>query len=1184
MSMKLKTNEPMTNKTLLKNIFAKPIDRNIEGVIKADAENALKTEIEEYVITRELESRLESFLDSYNNYSDANGVWISGFFGSGKSHLLKMLALLLEKREMEDCDIVAEFLQKANRLDNPILAGRIEKALEIPTESILFNIDQKADVISKKQLDALVAVFVKVFDEHCGYYGKQAYIAQFERQLDEDGLFDDFRAAFQKHSGKEWDWGRQRINRVSGHVDAAHQDVTGSATIGVISAFRDDYRLSIEDFAEHVQQYIARQPKNFRLNFFVDEVGQYIADNVKLMTNLQTIAESLATKCKGQAWILVTAQGDMNTVVGEMDKEQGNDFSKIQGRFKERMNLSSQDVAEVIQKRILKKDLSFKEPVGAIYDHQYNNFKTLLAFSDGAQTYRNFVDREHFIDCYPFIPYQFELFQKSMLGLSGQNAFEGRHQSVGERSMLGVFQDVAKHIADKELGSLATFDLMYEGLRTALKSQIHAAIGTAEKNLDNKLAISLLKALFLVKYVREFKASIHNLTVLMLDRFDRNIGELKKEVTEAVNLLETETYIQRNGDLYEFLTDEEKDVEQEIKNTEIDSQEVADTLQKLLFDKVIKFRKMRYETNGHDYDYTKKVDDRTYGREHELALNVITPFHDHSGHFDHLKMESMGRKELMVVLPTDDRVIRDLQLIKQTERYVKQNYSLTQKESVRRILTEKQSTNQQRLAELQEHLAHLMGKCRMVVTAEDVESGSEDPQTRLMVGFDRLIESEFVNLKMLQGIEYKEEMVNTLLTSSQKDLFQSGIESLSEAEIEMLGFIKRETNKGMRTTVTSVVNHFERSPNGWYLAAIQCILAKLCARGKVEARADGELLSEKQLAESLLNTRSHTNMILEPQIELPQSQIRELKDFYQDFFNEPAPAGEASALGKNVAERFRKLAEDIGGYLQQSETYPFLKPLEEVKDKADQLAKKKSQYFFTDAKEYVDELLDYKENLLDPIRQFMSGSMAEIYADAQQFLKEQTANLDHMQSSAVQRIQNTLNDARCFAGNTMQAAKTDLTELKQAIQERIDQERTTARDAINSSRQKLIGMDEFSAMSPTDQASIEEQITQALQQIDHGKLIAVIRDKRRTFEEQTYPRLLDRVTRPPAVEPPPRDDESDDDVPVPVVVPSRIVRVKEIQVDLKHPLVTNEAELDVYLAALRKAVLEELQQGNRIQV
>ena len=139
----------------LKTIFQKAIDRPIEGVIKADDQASLRIEIEEYVLTNEIEKRLEDFVHAYNNYQRANGVWVSGFFGSGKSHLLKMLALLLENRSVDGSLVIDSFLPKCG--ENEILRGDLKKAVSIPSKSILFNIDQKADVISKTEIDALIS-------------------------------------------------------------------------------------------------------------------------------------------------------------------------------------------------------------------------------------------------------------------------------------------------------------------------------------------------------------------------------------------------------------------------------------------------------------------------------------------------------------------------------------------------------------------------------------------------------------------------------------------------------------------------------------------------------------------------------------------------------------------------------------------------------------------------------------------------------------------------------------------------------------------------------------------------------------------------------------------------------------------------------------------------------------------
>ncbi|MCY2995517.1 MAG: BREX system P-loop protein BrxC, partial [Planctomycetota bacterium] len=1077
----------------LQGLFAKPVDRPIEGVIKADDDASLRIEVEEYVLTNEVEKRLEAFFDAYNRYQNAMGVWISGFFGSGKSHLLKILALLLADRTVEGLAVAKCFLSKCQ--DNKILAASIHKAVSIPSRSILFNIDQKADVISKTQVDALLSVFVKVFDESCGYYGKQGYLAHFERQLDEDGLLDDFQAAFAALEPRGWEWARVRVNRFHDQIDQAYQQVTGQAVHGIIDRHQADYKVSIEDFAEQVDAYIRKQAdKNFRLNFFVDEVGQYIAGNTKLMTNLQTIAESLATKCKGRAWIVVTAQEDMDTVVGEMDKQEGNDFSKIQDRFANRMKLTSQDVAEVIQKRLLAKTSEAVEQLGPLYDREVNNFKTLFDFSDGSQTYRNFRDRQHFIDCYPFVPYQFSLFQSAIQNLSKQNAFEGRHSSVGERSMLGVFQQVAVTISQHELGELATFDLMFEGIRAALKSQIQRSILVAEKHLDNPLAVRLLKALFLVKYVREFKPTIRNLCILMLDRFGGDLPRLAQDVQEALNLLESQVYIQRNGELYEFLTDDEKDVEQEIQNTEVEAQDVAEELSKIIYDQVLKNRKLRCDETKQDYPFSRKLDDRIYGREYELALHVISPFHDNFERIDQLKMLAMGRAELLIVLPADHRLIRDLTLYRQTDKYIRQNISLTQQETVKRILSNKTFTNKQRHADLVENVKDALGNARMFVAAAEVESGSHDPHSRIYDGFEVLIRSTYTNLRMLRGITYTEGNIEQCLSDSSDGLFANDATAMSEAETELLSFIARSTNKGIRVTVKALVEEFEKRPFGWYLAAILCTLAKLCGRGKVETRADSEILEDSHLAAALKNTRVHGNLVLEPQIEFTASQIRRGKEFYHDFFDRPPKSTEAKALGEELAAGFQTLHDELAALHARSAEYPFLAALADPAQEMMKLAAKSFKFFLTEFETRTEKLLEQKDSLLDPVRRFMAGSPAELYADVAAFVKQQEANFPSVQDEGIAKLHEILADPQCYRNSGIQQAKGILDRLRQTVEQRIAEERTAAAERLANLRQRLESLPEYAALPAQAQSEIQTTVDQVIGTLAYQTLIAVIRD------------------------------------------------------------------------------------------
>lgn len=1185
----------------LQSIFSKPVDRPIEGVIKADDEAKLRIEFEEYVLTNEVQGRLESFLDAYNNYEGANGVWISGFFGSGKSHLLKILALLLENRLIDGVPAIDLFLPKC---EDEIFRADLKKAVAVPSRSILFNIDQKADVINKTQTDALVAVFFKVFYEMCGYYGKQGHIAQFERDLDHRGLFQAFRAAYAGISQRAWEKGREQSLFESRNIARAYAQVTGedeSLTLGILDKYRSQHHLSIEDFADQVQEYIDRQPAKFRLNFFVDEVGQFIADNVKMMTNLQTIAESLATKCQGRAWVVVTSQNDMTTVLGEMNRQQTNDFSKIMARFKTKMLLTSTNVAEVIQKRLLAKTPDGIDQMVGLYHQEFNHFGTLFSFTDGSRSYKNYRDRDDFVRCYPFVPYQFELFQSAIENLSRHNAFEGKHSSVGERSMLAVFQQVAIQIETAEIGQLATFDLMFEGIGTALKTQTQKSISAAERQLGKVFAVQLLKALFLVKYVNEFKPTLNNICVLMLGRFGRDLPKLRRTVLEALSLLEQQTYIRRNGELYEYLTDEEKDVEQEIKNTEIDAASVAEALGDLVFERVLRQRKIRYEENGQDYIFSRKLDDRLLGKEYELTIHVISPIHEHAGNEEILKMHSTGRDELLVVLPQDDRLYRELLMYKRTDKYIRQTVSVTQQDSIKRILTDKGFQNRERYTALENLVGDLIGQARLFVGGNDIASSAVDPQTRIGKGFQSLIAVTYPNLRMLRGFTFTENDVGKFLNQAKEAMIVADVLVLSEAEQEMLGFINTNKQSGLRTTIKTLLDRFERKPYGWYFAAILCNLAKLCARGKLEVREDGNLLEDSRLEPAIRNTHGHGNVILEPQIEFTQAQIRAAKVFFNDFFDAPPAASEAKALGREIEQNLGKLKADLTVIAAQVTAYPFVVALQPVLARLKEIGGKPYSWYLTDLIRDEDSWLDRKEQVIDPIRKFMGGSQKEIFSEAQEFLRNQQANFDYIPGENTASIRQILSDLFCFKNGKIQTLKmlVDSTQVK--IQGQLATEKARVKAELADLQARLAGMADYNLIQDSQKAELDLAFSQCLSQTENQTLIAMVRDRLSRFAHSEYPQLMAQVAGwaeaaknpPPSVQPPVTGNPSVPGYttvpgnlppPPPTPKPVEFVSSKAIPVHFNKAYLADATDIDQYLAAMRRALLAEVEKGKRIQI
>jgi hypothetical protein len=1183
----------------LNRIFKQPVSRPIEGVIKADDESSLYVELNEYVLTDEVAKRLEHFLDAYNDYHGANGVWVSGFFGSGKSHLLKMLALILENRSVDGSTALDIFLPKIPKEDE-LLRAALKKAVAIPSKSILFNIDQKADIISKSQTDALLSVFVKVFNEMCGYFGKQGYIAHFERDLDSRNQLDAFKASYQQHANKPWERGREQALLESGNIARAYAEITGedpALAKGILDKYRAQYSVSIEDFSEQVKAWLDKKPANFRLNFFVDEVGQYIADNTKLMTNLQTVAESLATKCQGRAWVIVTAQEDMNSVLGDMNKQQSNDFSKIQARFANRLKLTSADVAEVIQKRLLTKNETGMALLASTYEQQFNNFKTLFEFADGGQQYTNFRDAEHFTYCYPFVPYQFPLFQAAIRGLSQHNGFEGKANSVGERSMLGVFRDVAIAIDHEPVGQLATFDRMFEGIRGALKSAIQSAINNAERHLGDEYAVRVLKALFLVKYVKEFKATLRNLSVLMLERFGDDLPAQRKRLEAALNKLEQQTYIQRNGDLYEYLTDEEKDVEEEIKGTEVESTDILKELESLLFDGVIKQRKIRH-SNGQDYAYTRKMDDRALSREHELAIHIVTPLSDNFDNITLQRMQSMGRDELRVVLPADVRFMQDLSMYKRTEKYIRQN-SNTPQEAVKRILDAKGFQNTERLNDLQVRAKGLLGKATLIINAADVDVSSEDGQTRVLKGFEHLLQSTYPNLRMLRDVPFNEADIGKHLRMLEDGLIANDATSLTEPEQELLAFIQGNARGGVRTTVKSLIERFERKNYGWYYAAILCNLALLCARGKVEVRQDSNSLERDALERSLRNTNAHASLVLEPQVEFSASQVRALKDFFADFFDKPASSNEARALARETIDTLKELEIELAALHGQKAQLPFLSVLTPVLATLKDVAGKNPNWFLTDLTRAEDALLDTKENILDPLRRFMNSPQRAIFEQARALMAEQEDNFAYAGASEVEAVRSLLTDSKPWQGNRLQQLKPQLDALAQAIAQQLTIEKDTAARRLAELEQRLRATDEFGRIDAARQSQLTEPFAEARRALQGQKRIAMIRDQLRHFEESRFSQLLLQLEQwgkpaqpapAPAAQPAagaPAAGEPQAAVtlaPWPAAPEPKVVPARTIRVDYAKAWLTSEADLDDYLNKQREAWLKEIQAGNRVQI
>ena len=263
---------------LIKDLFTKPVSRPINGVIKADQfdDDSVWQELDEYVITRELDIHLRNFIGAYleaidnkgnSDISGKVGIWVSGFFGSGKSHFIKILSYLLENREVSKNTTSKKAIEFFDgKIQDAMLAGDIKRAVGSDCDVILFNIDSKAD--STEGRDAILRVFLKVLNEKLGYSGDHPHIAHMERYLDGEGKLDQFKEAFRKTAGTDWVEERDAYHFHADELVAALSETLGQsreATNKWLDKSEEDFHLTVENFAGWVKEYLDSRGPDHRV-------------------------------------------------------------------------------------------------------------------------------------------------------------------------------------------------------------------------------------------------------------------------------------------------------------------------------------------------------------------------------------------------------------------------------------------------------------------------------------------------------------------------------------------------------------------------------------------------------------------------------------------------------------------------------------------------------------------------------------------------------------------------------------------------------------------------------------------------------------------------------------------------------------------------------------------------------
>ena len=931
----------------IENLFQKDISRPINGVVKADQldESSVWQELEEFVVTKELDQHLRRFFSSYCEAMDKTGdpdvagkigVWVSGFFGSGKSHFIKVLSYLLNNKNHTHGGQTRQAVEFFDlKIKDAMLLGDIKRAVASHTDVILFNIDSKAD--NRAGRDAILAVFLKVLNELAGYSGDHPHIAHMERYLEGKGRLGVFHDAYRTLTGTNWTderdayaFNRDEVIKALAHSLRQSEQSCEKWMDGA----EGNFALTIENFCNWVQEYLDAQGEDHRIIFLVDEVGQFIGTDTHLMLNLQTITEELGTVCKGRAWVVVTSQEDIDAVLGEIQGTRANDFSKIQGRFRTRLSLSSANVDEVIQERLLAKRDEVRADLEAEYARQGDILKNQLSFRDVGTTFPQFRNADDFVRDYPFAPYQFKLLQKIFESIRKAGA-TGLHLAQGERSLLDAFQHAGKSVSGMEVGILVPLYRFYPSIESFLDTTVKRTIDHAKDNASlEDFDTRVLEVLFLIRYVDEVKGNVDNLATLCLDQIDADRLALRNTIEASLQRLERETLVNRSGDTYFFLTSEERDVNREIKNVELGSAEEAKFAGELVFDDVLQGqRKHRFSANKMDFSFNRICDAHPVGNRTESALivSIVTPLADDYESYQDGKCVLESSREdgqVLIRLRDDESLGRELRTLLRTDKYIRTKDDGTLPSTTKRIHRDLAEENRMRRDHLIQLLGELLADASYFVAGQRLEISASAPQIALSEAMEYLIQNTFSKMSYLKTLcddPLKE--IQAVLRSNDIGQYNLDVdmpESNPQATEDLRTYIElcKKTNRQIVLS-SMITERYAKRPYGWPEFEVILLLARLIMAGDVQCVLGGAAIPKDKLYEALTSKRKWRNIMIVQRATTRPEDVKQARELGRDVFSEMGPESE-DALFDFLKRRLEGWREKLSQYRALADTgsYP----------------------------------------------------------------------------------------------------------------------------------------------------------------------------------------------------------------------------------------------------------------------
>jgi hypothetical protein len=571
-------------------VFETRVEEKIEPVIKVGErgdEHKLAAEIGSYVVTPMIEAYLDDMLEHYTDTflqkTTEIGIWISGYFGSGKSHFAKILSLLAGNPVLEG---VAASKRFESRLPHDAphrssIVRSLSRISQCDTSVLAFNLNTLTDSKSRP----LPSLLLSQYYLSRGYSGNLIYARVIEAELDKRGKLQALHEAVSSRAKKPWADIQKNLSFYRTHLYAAASEVAPDVfgnTHDVDQALKEAERGELHNVAFLVDTILsdmkereAETKRKQRLLLVLDESGQWIEDDPGRLSQLQSLVEEAAIKGQGRLWVIVTTHGDMGSIYKEARALEG-DMKKIEGRFRFRPALTTENIELVLEDRLFKKKIAGRQQIEDLYEARGSGLlRGLGELANVTSRTLPACTKEKFSTYYPYFPYQVHLIPEIVKALRSKGG-RGEQMSGSTRTLLAITQDILRagrrKYLDEGLGALVSFDELYNNLsgEGEISPDVRTELSRIKESVPGATALTprVAEVLYLIREVPYVPRTKDNIARLLVETVDDDLTTVLSRVEPELTRLMSSGLVARIGEEYEFLTGERRTFEEEVTTIE----------------------------------------------------------------------------------------------------------------------------------------------------------------------------------------------------------------------------------------------------------------------------------------------------------------------------------------------------------------------------------------------------------------------------------------------------------------------------------------------------------------------------------------------------------------------------------------------------------------------------------------